>query len=194
LEELNTIIKGAMQNDRRCQKSIYERYFRYALKVVFRYIYRHETAVDVVNDGFVKLFRHFSRFEYPHSADAEKILLGWIRKIMVNSAIDRLRQDKFTPETDSLPDHVWQISDDGGEPDQQLKYKELIMHIKTLPPAYRAVFNMYVIDGYTHREIAETLGISEGTSKSNLAKARLQLQKKLKNEEPENKTSITKNT
>lgn len=161
------------------QKQLYEKYYGYALKIVFRYIYRYEKAVDVANDGFVKLFSHFSRFHCQEPEHLEKILMGWVKKIMINTAIDELRRQNMLPEIGGIPEHVWEEADAQQTAEQRLYYKELILEVKQLPPSYRIVFNMYVIDGFSHQEIAGQLGISVGTSKSNLAKARAHLQKKL---------------
>jgi RNA polymerase sigma factor (sigma-70 family) len=146
---------------------------------VFRYIYRYEKAIDIVNDGFVKIFRNLHRFHYENPENLERILLGWMRTIMVNTAIDALRKDSLLPEIGAITDNEWQQEDRSQSADQTILYKELILEIKKLPPSYRAVFNMYVIDGFTHQEIANRLGISVGASKSNLSKARVLLQKKI---------------
>ena len=166
-----------MNNDHKYQKVLYERYYGYSFKIAFRYIYRYDKVADIVNDGFVKLFRSFSTFICAADSDAEKCLMGWIRKIMVNTAIDELRKSNLMPEIGGMPDHAWNTVDNSQQADQLLLYKELINQVKRLPPAYRAVFNMYVIDGFTHQEIGEQLGISVGTSKSNLFKAKAYLQK-----------------
>src|SRR5919205_851965 len=170
-------MEGCLVNDHKCQKKLYERYYGYALKVVFRYIYRYDKAVDVVNDGFVKIFRSFKKFECAEHEHLEKIWMGWLKRIMINTAIDELRRNNMIPEIGSLPDYAWDVQDKSGGADQQILYKELICQVKKLPPSYRVAFNMYVIDGFSHQEIAEQLGISTGTSKSNLAKARIQLKK-----------------
>jgi len=166
-----------MNNDSRCQKKLYERYYGYALKIVFRYIYRYEKATDVVNDGFVKIFRSFKTFECEEKENMEKIWMGWVKRIMINTAIDELRRSNMMPEIGGLPDHIWELQDRSQQADRIVLYKELICQVKKLPPSYRLAFNMYVIDGFSHQEIAEKLGISIGTSKSNLAKARIQLKK-----------------
>ena len=159
---------------------LYEKYRGYALKIVFRYIYRYEKAVDVSNDGFVKIFANISKF-HPEKEDAiERILMGWMKRIMINVAIDELRKTNMLPEIGGIPEHVWDIPDNSQDADQLLLYKDLIILVKELPPAYRAVFNLYVIDGYTHSEIADMLNIAVGTSKSNLSKARILLQKSIK--------------
>jgi RNA polymerase sigma-70 factor (ECF subfamily) len=181
LEPLLTIIQGCVQNNSRDQKWLYEKYFGYCLKIVFRYIYRYDKAVDIVNDGFVKIFRSFSRFQYKSNEHAEMMLMGWMRTIMINTAIDDLRKNNFLPEIGDISESIWMHEDKSQGADQALLYKELVKQIKKLPPSYRTVFNMYVIDGLTHQEIANSLGISIGTSKSNLSKARVILQKIIKN-------------
>ena len=179
--ELKIIISGCIDNNPRDQKCLYEKYYGYCLKIVFRYIYRYDKAVDVVNDGFVKIFRSFSKFEYKNPESLEMMLMGWMRTIMINTAIDHLRKNNFLPEIGDLSESVWMHEDKSQASDQTLLYKELVKEIKKLPPSYRTVFNMYVIDGLTHQEIANILGISVGTSKSNLSKARVILQKIIKN-------------
>ena len=179
MESIQEIIASCLENNNKHQKIFYERYFGYCLKIVFRYIYRYDKAIDIVNDGFVKIFRNLVKFHYENPENLEKILLGWMRTIMVNTAIDALRKDSLLPEIGALDDNVWQHEDRSRGADQSLLYKELIQEVKKLPPSYRAVFNMYVIDGFTHQEIANSLGISVGASKSNLSKARALLQKKI---------------
>jgi RNA polymerase sigma-70 factor (ECF subfamily) len=136
--------------------------------------------VDVVNDGYVKVFRNFSRFQYTQGENLEMMLMGWMRTIMINTAIDHLRKNNFLPEIGDLSENVWLEEDKSQSSDQSILYKELVSEIRKLPPAYRMVFNLYIIDGFTHQEIANQLGISVGTSKSNLSKARVLLQKILK--------------
>jgi RNA polymerase sigma factor (sigma-70 family) len=106
-------------------------------------------------------------------------MMGWIKTIMINTAIDRLRKTDFLPEIGLTNEGIW-IEDKSQVSDQTLLYKDLIKEIKKLPPAYRVVFNMYVIDGFTHQEIANQLKIAVGTSKSNLSKARVLLQSFIK--------------
>jgi RNA polymerase sigma-70 factor (ECF subfamily) len=182
LQALETIVKGCIGNDPKCQKALYERYYGYALKIVFRYIYRYDKATDIANDGFVKIFKNFNRFEYKNSEDLEKIIMGWIRRIFVNTAIDELRKNQLLPEIGDISDHVWSIQDNSQQADKGILYKELIDQVRKLPPSYRAVFNMYVIDGFTHQEIATQLNIAVGTSKSNLSKAKEHLKKILAKE------------
>ena len=171
-----------MQNNHRDQKHLYERYYGYCLKIVFRYIYRYENAVDVVNDGFVKVFGKLNKFHCDQPENLEMILMGWMRTIMINTSIDRLRKNQYLPEIGIIDESIW-LQDRSSTSDQALLYKELIKEVKRLPTIYRIVFNMYVIDGFTHQEIATQLKIAVGTSKSNLSKARALLQKFIKNNE-----------
>jgi RNA polymerase sigma-70 factor (ECF subfamily) len=152
---------------------------------VFRYIYHYDKAVDVVNDGFVKVFRNFERFQFRDIENLEMVLMGWMRMIMINTAIDQLRKNNFLPEIGDISESTWAQEDKSQGSDQVLLYKELVKEIKKLPPSYRTVFNLYVIDGLTHQEIANLLGISVGTSKSNLSKARVILQKIVKSNDQE---------
>lgn len=169
--------------DHNYQKIVYERYRGFALKIVFRYIYNYEKALDVLNDGFVKLFTHFATFKMPDPDDSEKALMGWIRRIMINASIDELRRTRMLPEIGGIPESVWEFSDKSQNADQLLLYKDLIILVKKLPPHFRIVFNMYVIDGYSHYEIAHILKISIGNSKSSLSRARALLQKFIRQED-----------
>ena len=184
MKNLLTIVEGCINNDRKCQKALYEHYYGYALKIVFRYIFRYDKAVDITNDGFVKVFKNFSRFEYKKAEEVEMMLMGWMRRIMVNTAIDELRRGHMTPEIGYVPEHIWEPADPSQQSDQNILYKELIAQVRKLPPSYRAVFNMHVIDGYAHHEIAEQLGITVGTCKSNLSKARDYLKKTIHKDMP----------
>lgn len=189
---LQKTIENCVTNDSREQKALYEKYYGYCLKTVFRYVYHYDKAVDIVNDGYVKIFRNLSKFKYNDVENLEMILMGWMRMIMVNTAIDFLRKNNYMPEIGDLSEQVWQQEDKSQSSDQTLLYKDLIKEVKKLPPAYRVVFNMYVLDGFTHQEIGDRLGIAEGTSKSNLSKARQHLQKALKNHEIELDYAICK--
>jgi RNA polymerase sigma factor (sigma-70 family) len=180
LENIQQIIAGCINNDPRDQMKLYNKYYGYCLKIVFRYVYRYDKAVDIVNDGYVKVFRHFNKFSNGDPEHVERMLMGWMRTIMVNTAIDYLRKHEFTPEIGGNFDSVWLNEASSITSDQSCLYKELVSEIRKLPPGYRAVFNMFVIDGFTHQEIGRHLGISEGTSKSNLSKARVLLQKIIK--------------
>jgi RNA polymerase sigma factor (sigma-70 family) len=183
LEPITSIIKGCLSNDHKYQKILYERYYGFSLKIVFRYIFKYDRARDVVNDGFVKLFTHLASFEAGHAADTEKTLMGWIRRIMINAAIDELRRIKLQPGIISIHDAVWDIPDNSENAGQALMYRDLVLLLNRLPEQYRLVFNLYVIDGYSHQEIADALKMSVGTSKSTLSRARGLIQKFIKEQE-----------
>lgn len=179
MERLLQIISGCAIQDRKCQKILYEQYYGTCLKVAFRYMDTYEQAVEVTNDGFVKIFRNFGRFEIRDRDRMEIVMLGWMRRIVINAAIDYRRREKNTPETSELSQTGNEYKDDSLLSDNSLKFKEIICMIRELPPVYRLVFNLHVIEGYSHQEIAKMLGIMVGTSKSNLFKAKANLQKKL---------------
>ncbi len=177
------IIYNCVRNDHREQKILYEKYYGYCLKTVFRYIHHYDKAVDIVNDGFVKIFRNLYKFEPKQTEHLEMMLMGWMRTIMINTAIDHLRKNNFLPEIGDISENIWSYEDKSQSSDQKILYQELVKEIRKLPPGYRTVFNLYVIDGFTHQEIANQLGITVGTSKSNLSKARVILQKIIKTSE-----------
>jgi len=184
VEDICRVIQGCIGKEHKYQKIVYENYLGFAMKIVFRYIYQYEKSVDVVNDGFVKLFSHFEKFKMAVGEEEnKKLLMGYIKKIMVNCAIDALRKENMIPEIGGFPDFIWDYTNKEFNADQLLLYKQLIIMIKELPPTYRVVFNMYVIDGFNHLEIADILQIPVGTSKSNLLRARTILQTKIKKSE-----------
>ena len=181
MENITHLIKGCIRQEYKCQKKLYELYLGFSLKIVFRYVYRYEKAIDVVHDGFVKLFNHFPQFKPGTDSDNEKIFFAFLKRVMINTSIDELRKDQMLPEIGGIPDYVWGITDKNNDADQVMLYNELVALIKELPPDYRIVFNLYVIDGFSHGEISTMLGIPIGTSKSNLSRARVSLQKSIKN-------------
>ncbi len=190
MENTVTIINGCRENNHKYQKILYEKYRAFALKTVFRYIYNYEEALEVTNDGFVKFFLGIEKFRCENDADIEKLLNGWLKRILINTSIDLLRKKMLVPEIGGIPDCVWEIKDKSASADNMLIYKDLIKLVKKLPPSYRIVFNMHIIDGYTHIEIAETLAIPVGTSKSHLLRAKALMQKFLKQKEELTECSI----
>lgn len=155
-------------------------YYAYALSVCLRYLHNRDAALEAVNDGFMKALqevRHFDAARFPDVAGSWR---GWLRKIMVRTAIDQFRADSRHTFQADLAAVAPFYPDTSHTPLDALSFEELLALIGQLTPAYRAVFNMHVIDGYTHEEIAEQLGISVGASKSNLSKARAHLRTLLK--------------
>ncbi len=177
MENIIHIVNGCINKESKYQRLLYDRYRGFACKVVFRYIYRYEKAIDVVTDGFVKAFNHFDQFNRrEEEEEVEKLLMGWLKRIMVNCSIDELRRSSMLPEIGGIPEDVWDITDRNYDADQLVLYKDLVTLIKELPPNYRIVFNLYVLDGYAHAQIADMLKISTSTSRSSLSRARAILQ------------------
>lgn len=170
--DTRSVIRGCVEKNIKCQKLLYEKYYRYAFKIAFRYIYRYDCVADVVNDGFVKVFKNIGSFLCTNERDEERRLLGWIKRIIVNTAIDELRRTRQVTKSSQDENIFWEEPRSSNSADALILYKELICHVKKLPASYRIVFNMFVIDGFSHQEIATHLGISIGASKSNLSRAR----------------------
>ena len=178
-EHLTKLIDGCLRNKRRAQEELFRLYYGKMLGVCMRYANDRDSAEEILQEGFIKIFDKLDVFDYKGSFE------GWMRRIMANTAIDRIRKRKKDP---FLTDNDEDFKLGGANPmvekeeDEFLGLKaELALEaINELSPAYKAVFNLYVIEEYTHKEIAEILGISEGTSKSNLAKAKMNLRTILK--------------
>lgn len=177
-EELQIIVSGCIKGKRKYQKQLFEMYYGKMMGVCMRYAKNQDEAQDMVQNGFIKIFKKLDVYNFEGSLE------GWIRRIMVNTAIDQIRKNKRDPFSIEDDQRVKNIEEDVpfSEEDEQetkIQAEEAIKAISNLSPAYRTVFNMYVIEGFTHKEIAEYLGISEGTSKSNLAKAKQKLKAEL---------------
>lgn len=163
------LIKGCLKRNRNAQQQLYDLYASKMYAICYRYVRHAMEAEDVLVMAFTKIFDRIDQFKGEGSFE------GWIRRIMVNEALTHLRKSRAMsveteleqadrePDYDRLSDH--------------LEAEDLQKMIQELPPGYRVVFNMYAIDGYSHKEIAEHLGITENTSKSQLSRARTYLQK-----------------
>jgi RNA polymerase sigma-70 factor (ECF subfamily) len=165
------LIQGCKRGDRESQRLLYQHYYGYALSICCRYCHHNEVAVEVVNDGFMKIFQRIGQF------NPESSFKAWMRRIMINASIDHYRKERKHLFHASIENVDVPIFNHIGT--DELMYEELIRLIQQLSPAYRTVFNMYVIDGYSHEEISQMLKISTGTSKSNLSKARENLKRML---------------
>ncbi len=168
------LIAGCQQADTKAQKLLYERYVAQMYGVCKRYLKNDMDAEEALLNGFMKIYQHIASFEGKGSFE------GWVRRIMVNEALGFLR--KKEPLHLAIEDDHVQIASSGSA-DQELAEGELLELLLALPSGYRVVFNLYAIEGYGHKEIADMLGISEGTSKSQLSKARAMLQRRLKSNE-----------
>lgn len=182
-EQVKKLIEGCKKGDRKSQKIVYEALYPKMLGVCMRYSKDQNHAQDLVHDGFIKVFDKIKSFDFKGSLE------GWIRRLIVNNTIDKLRKDKqmqynFGEESyiENLKDKYYEEAEE--EKILRLKAEKIVELIQRLSPIYKTVFNLYVIEELSHKEIAEKLNISVGTSKSNLAKAKLRL-KELYNEHNE---------
>lgn len=162
------LIDGCMRGDRKMQHELYQRFAPKMYGVCLRYASNAEEAEDILQEGFIKVFNKMSSFRGEGSFE------GWIRRIFVNTAIEHFRKKTYLQpitetEENTVEGKYLSVLD-------TLAEKDIIQLVQQLSPGYRTVFNMYVIEGYTHRQIAEILGISEGTSKSQLSRAKQILQ------------------
>jgi RNA polymerase sigma-70 factor (ECF subfamily) len=170
--ELDKIIKDCVSGNRKAQEKLFNLFSNEMFGVCLYYAKDYTEAEDTLHDGFIKVFQKIDQFGFKGS------LAGWIRKVMVNTALEKFRKQH----------QLYALGDDYENPEDierenvisDLSARDLINLIRELTPQYRMVFNLYAIEGYSHKEISEMLGISEGTSKSNLARARNVLQNKVK--------------
>jgi RNA polymerase sigma factor (sigma-70 family) len=175
-DELTYHVGACALNSRESQKVIYSSFYGYAMAICDRYTSKQDDALEILNDGFLKIFREIHHYK-PAYADVVSSFKGWLRKIMVYTAIDHYRKYHKHQMVTQLDDVVYQMASVNEDALDKLSYEEIIRAVQELSPGYRTVFNLFVIEGLSHDEIATHLGISTGTSKSNLFKARLQLQK-----------------
>lgn len=184
-DAFSALIDGCLREERRAQQRVYELFYGKMMAVCLRYTKNTDQAKDILQDGFIKVFRSVEKFNRAGSFE------GWIRRIMVNTAIDHFRRSKNSylllgeeRSIEDFGDHDEEdtLADDAGEDILDLKPADIINAMQKLTPAYRTVFNLYVFEELTHKEIADLLGINIGTSKSNLAKAKHNLKKLLTQE------------
>jgi RNA polymerase sigma factor (sigma-70 family) len=166
-EELRQLINGCIKQDRKCQKMLYKAFYGFSMGICLRYTGNRDEAAEVMNQGFFKVFTHIESF------DISRPFKAWLGKIMMNVSIDHYRANLKMAYTEDL-DSAEHISD-GDLVDKNLHYNDLIAMVQKLPQAYRTVFNLFAIEGYSHEEIGVMLNINAGTSKSNLHKARQKL-------------------
>lgn len=157
------------------QKLLFERFSKRMMGLCLRYADRTEEADDILQNGFIRVFENI------HSFRAEGSLEGWIRTIMIHEALRYLKENKTMRFSTEIDDSQY-VSSEGIRAGESAHTKDLLKMIQQLPDGFRTVFNLYAIEGYTHKEIAVILEISEGTSKSQYARAREHLQKTLKSE------------
>ena len=176
--ELIECIRGCIDNERGSQKKIYASFYSFAMSICTKYANNKEDASEILNDGFLKIFKQLYQSKTPAN-EISVSFIGWMKRIFINTAIDNYRRNKKHEVVDELNDWCQEISLNGEDVLEKLSSDEIMKAVQTLPPGYRMVFNLHVIEGMTHKQISEELLIAEGTSKSNLSKARILLQKKL---------------
>jgi RNA polymerase sigma-70 factor (ECF subfamily) len=169
LNALEQLIKGCVNGDHRSQKLLYETYSSRLYAVCLRYMSSREEAQDVLQDSFVKIFNKIGSYNF------EGAFEGWLRRVVVNTALEQLRRNKhkfeerfeeFEPDTNFVTN----------EAEGKIEVEALMKSLQSLAIGYRTVFNLYVVEGFTHAEIANQLGMSEATSKSQLSRAKKILQ------------------
>ena len=162
------LIKGCINGERRMQEELYRRFSPKMYAVCLRYAGKSDEAEDILQEGFIKIFKKLSTFRGEGSFE------GWILRIFVNTSIEHFRRKNYLQpvtekEENTIEGKYLSVLD-------SLAEKDILGLIRELSPGYRTVFNMYVVEGYTHKEIGDMLGISEGTSKSQLSRAKVILQ------------------
>jgi RNA polymerase sigma-70 factor (ECF subfamily) len=168
-DRIKTILLGCRELRRESQRLLYEEYYAYGLSICLRYADSRDEASEILNDGFMKIFKHIKQFDF------SKSFKPWLRKIMVNTAINQYHKKQRNIQAAEIEKARFE-----SEPESiisGISYQEIVAMLQKLPPAYRTVFNLHVLEGYKHEEIAEMLHITEGTSKSNLFKAKESLKK-----------------
>ena len=170
------IIKGCIRKDKKYQKLLFDQYAPILLPVCMRYSHDKQNAEDILQEGFIKIFDNLQQFR------SEGSLEGWMKRIMVNTALNHYRSNlKHLYHQDV--DEISEILPSGKDTNAELQAKDILALVQKLPSGYRTVFNMYDIEGYSHKEIAQELDITENTSKTQLLKARKMLQKFLEDQE-----------
>ena len=178
------LIHGSIQGNSKMQKLLYHQFSAKMYGVCLRYANNSDDAQDLLQEGFIKVYRNLEKFRKEGSFE------GWVRRVFVNTAIEHYRR-KINLNTISekeertIEDGAWNVLD-------HLAEKDIIQLVQELSPGYRSVFNMYVIEGYSHKEIGNILEISEGTSKSQLARAKAILQKKVQEFLDSKRISLTR--
>ena len=166
------LVKKCIEGDNRAQKKLFDLFAPKLFGVCLRYMKDHDLAQDTLQDGFVKIFTKLSHYNGKGSFE------GWMRRITVNTCLDQLRKDQKLKVNTPIDDVSFLVKDNHWI-EEELTAKDLLKLVESLPDGYRVVFNMFAIEGYSHKEIAEQMNISENTSKSQLSRAKSRLRRKL---------------
>lgn len=171
-QEESQLIEDCKKGIAAAQKHLYEQYSRKMMGVCMRYVNNYETARDLMHDGFIKIFLNIGSFAHEGSFE------GWMRRIFVTTALEFLRKNDILRESFDLATS-YEIQETGENVIERISADELRQIIVSLPAGFRSVFNLYAIEGYSHKEIGDMLGIAESTSRSQFARARALLQQKM---------------
>jgi len=166
------LIESCRRGDRVGQKDLYDRFARKMMGVCYRYVNDKETAADLLQDGFVKVFQSLGSYSGVGSFE------GWVRKIFVNTALEYLRKSDVLRDATDLDNTAEPVQPDDSAI-SSMTAGELMKLVQELPPGFRTVFNLFAIEGYSHKEISDMLNITESTSRSQFTRARQILQKKV---------------
>ncbi|MBK9567379.1 MAG: RNA polymerase sigma factor [Saprospiraceae bacterium] len=166
-QDESDLIRACINNERWAQKRLYEDHYSLMMALAMRYAGNNEDALDILHEAFLKVFKNLHKYQEGTS------LISWMRKITINTAIDFYRKD-IKHRSDEL-DAAKQVSTNIPDAISTLSSEEILSALQRLPYSYRSVFNMFVIEGYSHKEISNLLGINESTCRSNLVKARTKL-------------------
>lgn len=167
IENEKDFLKACIAGEEWAQRALYEKYYAEMYKVCLRYAKSDMEALDILHDGFIKVFRYIAKYKEGTS------LTAWIKRIMINTSIDHYRKESRRRTEDI--DQAYSVSSMDPNAIDVINEKEVLKALQQLPPSYRAVFNLYVIEGYSHKEIGEQLNITDSTSRSHLVKARKKL-------------------
>ena len=166
-QQENQLIDACINNERWAQQAIYEMFYSDMIGICMRYANNVGDAQDIVHDGFIKVFKYIAKYNKGTS------LKAWMKRLMINTAIDYYRKNKRR-RTEEITE-AFRLSSHEADALSDVSEKEILAFIQMLTPSYRMVFNLYVIEGYSHIEVGKLLGIKESTSRSNLVKARCKL-------------------
>ncbi len=170
VSELEQLIQGCIRNERSAQEKLYHLFYPKMMAMVRRYIDHEEQAEEVMNNGYLRAFQKLGQYNFQGSFE------GWLRKIIFHAVSDYVKQNHRYSEKVVLVEKDEMVHKDHAD---KLYYDQLVKLVQALPDATRTVFNMYVMEGFTHKEIGNLLGISEGTSKWHLSEGRRQLKEKI---------------
>ena len=171
-EKLKQLVDGCKANERNAQAAFYQMYYGYAMSICLRYSNSRAESEEILNDGFLKVFSKINLY------NSELEIKAWMSRIFVNTAIDHFRKNKKHYHQETI-DEMKEIRSMDENILDSLSAEEIMTLVQKLAPSYQLVFNLYVVEGYKHSEIAALVGISEGTSKSNLSMARAKLKQAL---------------